>query len=87
MFEMFKGPDGKVSMMRFSTFIVVVSVIGVFIAHNVLSMVRGGIFISLGASEALLIAGVLGMKSAQTFSESKSTTGTPQDSGTQKTDE
>lgn len=71
MSSLFKGPDGKVSMMRVSTFIIVVSVIGVFIAHNVISMTKGGSFVSFGATEAMLLAGVLGMKSVQNFSENK----------------
>lgn len=67
------GPDGKVSMMRVSTILIVVSVISVFIAHNVISMLHGGGFVSIGASEAMLLAGVLGMKSVQSFSENKKT--------------
>lgn len=68
---LFNGPDGKVSMMRMATFLIVTSVIAVFIAHNILSMIKGGTFISIGATEAMLLAGVLGMKSVQSFSENK----------------
>lgn len=70
---LFNGPDGKVSMMRFMTFLVCAVIMAVFAAHNIVSMVRGGGFVSLGASEAMLIAGVLGAKAAQTFSENKKT--------------
>ena len=70
--EMFKGPDGKTSMMRMTTFLVVISIMGVFIAHNVIAMLHGGAFVSLGASEALLIAGSLGIKAGQAFFENKS---------------
>lgn len=68
---LFNGPDGKVSMMRMATFLIVTSVIAIFIAHNILSMIKGGTFISIGATEAMLLAGVLGMKSVQSFSENK----------------
>lgn len=73
MLSMFMGPDGKISTMRVSTMIIVVSVVGVFVAHNILSMIHGGTFISFGATEAMLLAGVLGMKSVQHFSENKKT--------------
>lgn len=71
MWDMFKGPDGKISMMRVSTFIVVISIMGVFIAHNIVAMIAGAAFVSLGASEALLIAGALGIKAGQAFYENK----------------
>jgi len=77
---LFRGPDGKTSMMRVSTFLVVVPIILVFIAHNVISMIAGGAFVSIGAPEAMLIAGVLGMKSVQSFSENKKTVGSFPDS-------
>lgn len=68
---LFNGPDGKVSMMRLMTFFVCAVIMAVFAAHNIVSMVKSGGFISLGASEAMLIAGVLGAKAAQAFSENK----------------
>jgi len=68
---LFSGPDGKVSMMRVSTFLIVAPIILTFVAHNVISMIAGGTFVSIGAPEAMLIAGVLGMKSVQSFSENK----------------
>jgi hypothetical protein len=70
---LFKGPDGKVSMMRVITAFTCLSIMSVFIAHNIVSMIKGGGFISLGASEAMLIAGVIGAKAAQSFSENKKT--------------
>lgn len=68
---MFKGPDGKVSMMRVSTFIVVMSIMGVFVAHNIVAMIVGAAFVSIGASEALLLAGALGIKAGQAYFETK----------------
>ena len=68
---LFKGPDGKVSMMRFINFFVCASIIGIFIVHNIVSMAKGGGFISIGSTEAMLIAGVIGAKAAQSFSEHK----------------
>jgi hypothetical protein len=69
--SMFKGSSGKVSMMRVMSFFVSVSIILVFIAHNIISMLTGGGFVSMGSTEAMLIAGVLGAKAAQNFSEKK----------------
>jgi hypothetical protein len=58
-------------MMRVITAFTCMSIILVFIIHNIVSMTKGGGFISMGASEAMLIAGVLGAKAAQNFSENK----------------
>lgn len=68
---LFNGPDGKVSMMRFITAFTCLSIMLVFIAHNVVSMAKGGAFVSIGSSEALLISGVIMAKAAQAFSENK----------------
>jgi hypothetical protein len=68
---LFNDPDGKVSMMRLMSFVVCVVIMAIFAAHNIVSMAKGGGFVSLGPSEALLIAGVLGAKAAQAFSENK----------------
>ena len=74
MLDLIKGEKGgKPSMMRMMTFVVVCSVMGVFVVHNVVSMLKGGAFISMGAEEAMLLAGVLGAKAAQVFGEGKST--------------
>jgi hypothetical protein len=84
---LFSGPDGKVSMMRVSTFVIVMSVVSIFIAHNIISMIHGGTFVSIGTSEAMLLAGVLGMKTAQSFSENKKTPEVLPDSTLPKTGE
>lgn len=84
---LFNGPDGKVSMMRLMSFMVCMVIMSVFIAHNIVSMTKGGGFISLGSSEALLIAGVLGAKAAQAFSENKKTPESLPDSTLPKTGE
>jgi len=71
MWDMFKGPDGKVSMMRVSTLIVVISIMGVFIAHNIVAMIAGAAFVSIGISEAGLIAAAIGVKAYQSSIENK----------------
>jgi len=71
MWGMFKGPDGKISMMRASTFIVVISIMGVFVAHNIVAMVAGAAFVSIGFSEAGLIAAAIGVKAYQSSIENK----------------
>jgi len=64
-----KGNNGKTSMMRVASLVVIFSVMGVFVAQNIVAMVGGTGFVSMGASEALLLSGVLGAKAAQTFGE------------------
>jgi hypothetical protein len=77
---LFKGPDEKVSMMRVITAFTCLSIMLIFIAHNIVSMIKGGAFISIGASEAMLITGVIGAKAAQAFSENKKVPGKLSDS-------
>lgn len=69
--NLFKDPDGKVSMMRFINFFVCGAIIAVFIVHNIVSMTKGGGFVSIGSTEAMLVAGIIGAKAAQSFSEHK----------------
>lgn len=64
-------PAGKTSFMRVVTSFIVIIVMGVFLAQNIMSMVCGGGLISLGMTEASLLAGLLGVKAAQRFGESK----------------
>lgn len=71
MLSLFKGPDGKISMMRALSFMVCGTILCVFVAHNVVSMVKGGGFISLGFEEASIISLTLGAKAAQAFAEPK----------------
>ena len=67
-----KGPDGKISATRISTLVVVFTVMGTFLAHNISSIIAGkSAFISMGMNEVILIASVLGCKVAQHFSENK----------------
>ena len=73
----FSGSDGKVSMMRLTSFIVVVVIMGVFLAHNIVSMVNGLGFVGIGFEEASLIAASLGAKAFQTYSEVKANRNTP----------
>jgi hypothetical protein len=71
MLSLFKGPDGKVSMMRTLSFSVCFIILGVFVAHNIVSMVKGAGFVSMGLEEASIISLTLGAKAAQTFAEPK----------------
>ena len=66
-----KGSDGKISSMRLFSGVVVFSVMAIFVAQNVIAMIKGCGFVSMGATEAMLIAGALGAKAAQHFGESK----------------
>jgi len=70
--NVFKGdPKGKVSMMRVATMIVVTSIMSIWAAHNIVAMVQGCGFISMGAEEAMLVALTLGAKAAQHYGETK----------------
>lgn len=71
MLSLFKGPDGKISMMRTLSFIVCGVILSVFVGHNVVSMIKGGGFVSLGFEEASIISLTLGAKAAQAFAEPK----------------
>jgi len=64
--------SGKTSFMRVITTFIVITIMGVFLAQNIMSMINGGGLVSLGVSEASLLAGLLGMKAAQRFGEHKS---------------
>jgi len=66
-----KGDNGKISLMRTMSLLVVVSVMAVFVAHNIIAMVQLQGFVSIGAEEAMLVAGVLASKAAQRFGEGK----------------
>jgi len=75
---MFKGSDGeKVSMMRISTFITTIAIIGIFVAHNVIAMINGSGFVSMGYEEAGLLAATLGLKALQTKFENGTTPAAP----------
>lgn len=74
--HVFKGDaSGKVSMMRAATALVVTSIMGVWVAHNVVAMVGGAGFVSMGAEEAMLVALTLGAKAAQHYGETRNGNG------------
>jgi hypothetical protein len=60
---------GKISMMRVATMMVVTSIMGVWVAHNIVAMFVGCSFISMGQTEMMLVALTLGAKAAQLFGE------------------
>lgn len=66
-----RKPGGKISMMRLATMMVVSSIMAVWVAHNVVAMITGGGFVSMGQNEMMLVALTLGAKAAQHFSEVK----------------
>lgn len=70
-----KGTDGKVSATRFSTVVVVLTIMVAFLSHNIAAIAHGSEkFISIGFNEFLLLTTALGSKVAQHFSESKGKT-------------
>jgi hypothetical protein len=66
MMSMFCGDSGKVSMMRVSTFMTTVAILGVFLAHNVVAVLHGTGFVSMGYEECALLAATIGLKAFQT---------------------
>lgn len=69
--DLVRGDSGKISLMRTMSLLVVVSVMSVFIAHNIIAMIQSRGFVSIGAEEAMLVAGALATKAAQRFGEGR----------------
>jgi len=67
-----QGSSGKFSLMRFASLVVVLSVMGIFVAHNIVAMVHGQGFVCIGFQEATLVAAVLGAKAYQAYGEHRS---------------
>lgn len=84
--DFLQGTRGsKVSMMRVATMIVVTSIMGVWVAQNVIAMIQGCGFISMGQTEMLLVSLTLGAKAAQHYGEVKGTPPTTNDIPSDKT--
>jgi hypothetical protein len=75
-FEMFMGASGKVSAMRVASLSIAATIMAVFVAHNVMSIVRGNCgFVTIPWESASLILGVLGVKAYQQKNENGKTVG------------
>jgi len=81
-----QGSSGKFSLMRFASLVVVLSVMGIFVAHNIVAMVHGQGFVCIGFQEATLVAAVLGAKAYQAYGEHRSNNGNGQNSPRTTTD-
>lgn len=70
--ECLTGTDSshKISSMRVSVMITVFTIMGTFVAHNIMSMIVGEGFVSLGWNEVVILSAVLGAKALQHKSES-----------------
>lgn len=66
-----KGGDGKISMMRVSVVMLIFPVMAMFIIHNLISLITGQGFVSMGMEEVALISAALGTKAVQSFAEPK----------------
>lgn len=63
---MVSGADGKLSTMRISAMLIVLAVVGVFVAENIVGMVKGtDQFISISWEMVSLVSAVLGVKAYQ----------------------
>lgn len=69
--DMFFDHNGKLSSIRVCCILITLSVMGIFIAHNIMSILGGRGFVSLGMNEVILLSSIIGVKVVQSFSESK----------------
>jgi hypothetical protein len=69
--ECLTGTDAshKISSMRVSVMVTVFTIMGTFVAHNVMAMIVGRGFVSLGWNEVVILSAVLGAKALQHKSE------------------
>jgi uncharacterized protein (UPF0333 family) len=59
--------EGKVSMTRILSFLVVVTILVIFVAWTIKAMVKGGTLVSLGLNEVYLLAIAMGAKVTQSI--------------------
>lgn len=72
--------NGKISSTRFITIVTCLTILGVYIAHNIVSMVNEGSFIDFPTNSVAIMLIVLGAKVGQHVSERRgSTTSQPHD--------
>jgi len=69
--NMFLGLSGKVSIMRVLTALIIVVVLGTWVAGNVICWHSQCSFINIGIQEVALILGSLAAKTAQRVAEGK----------------
>lgn len=64
--DLFRARNGeKISITRVMSFMVVITILAIFVAWNIKSMIKGGGLISLGVNEVSLLAIAMGAKVAQ----------------------
>lgn len=73
-----KGGDDKISTMRVLSLGTVITVLAVYIAHNVVSMIGGHGYIAMSWQDVTLISAALGFKMAQTGFEGRNGSSTPE---------
>ena len=72
--EIISSADGKISTMRASVFIVVLSIMGVFIGHNVVAMVKSSLaIVPLGWDQVTVLTTLLAAKAYQSKLENSNT--------------
>jgi hypothetical protein len=78
---LFRARNGeKVSLTRVLSFMVVVTILAVFVAWNINAMIKGESLVSLGVNEVYLLAIAMGAKVAQNiFGEKPSVTASGED--------
>lgn len=75
--NLFRARNGeKVSITRVMSFMVVVTILAVFVAWNIKVMIKGGTLVSLGVNEVYLLAIAMGAKVAQNIFGEKAAPGT-----------
>lgn len=73
--DVLKGSDNvhKVSAMRVSVLMIVSTILGIYVAHNIMAMIAGKTLVSLGWDQVVVLTTILGAKALQHKSEASST--------------
>ena len=67
--ESIKDHDGKVSTTRFCTYAITITVLATYIAHNVISIIKGGTYVDFPLNSVIVLGIVLTGKVSQQFVE------------------
>jgi len=68
-YHILQGMSGKTSFLRVSIFIITITIMSVYLAHNIIAMIRGVQPISIGTTEIGLLTALFGAKAVQRFGE------------------
>jgi hypothetical protein len=75
---MFKDATGAISMMRVCMFLIVVTICGVYLFQNILSVIHGQGLVSLNATDVSALGLALVAKFGQNFTEKEASLDQPE---------